>query len=140
MQPSTHLSKKTCIDVICQLCLGNYDLTKTEYKKLNQLRSDCITLFDPNNYDHEKLLKEVLENSGGTSWKSIGFQQENPRTDFRAGGFYSLKFIHYFSLFHHNVRVRLTVGIYRNDKIGLFFICYNMHKANCKVYIILVSV
>jgi hypothetical protein len=114
MQPSIHGTKKSCIEVLCKLCVKNCDLTKKEYKKFNALKKECITLYDQNNYEHERILNEILENSlDKTSWKKLGFQSENPRTDFRAGGFYALKFIHYFSIFHTEVIKNLFRNFYK---------------------------
>ena len=85
----------------------NYDLTKMEYKKYNLLRRECLIFYEESNANHEKLLKDLFDNFleigrdkfadvNSLSWKTLGFQGDNPRTDFRAGGFYSLKLMHYF--------------------------------------------
>ena len=127
MQPTIHENKKNCCEIICKLCVFNCDLTKKEYKKFNKLKSECITLYDQNNEDHEKLLKSILEYNKNKTWRQLGFQSDNPRTDFRAGGFFSLKFIHYISVFCNEefsemvdleyfffalICIRLSVGLF----------------------------
>ncbi len=117
VQPSVHEDKKSCCERFCYLLYTNQDLTKSEYKKYINIRKDCLAVYDERNEMHEKLLKDLfdtyldLTNSKNeekitTSWKILGFQvislvfnikSENPRTDFRAGGYYSLKFMHYFA-------------------------------------------
>jgi hypothetical protein len=101
MQPSIHDSKKSWFEILCKLCSFNSDLTKKEYRKFNSLKKECIELYDSNNAEHERILNNLLDKH--KSWKKLGFQTENPRTDFRAGGIFSLKFMHYFSVMHNDV-------------------------------------
>jgi hypothetical protein len=114
VQPASHDSKQWCCEKIMKnIILSNYDLTKSEYKKYNLLRRECLLLYEETNANHEKLLKDLFDNFleiakekisdlNSLSWKVLGFQGDNPRTDFRAGGFYSLKLMHYFIFKYSN--------------------------------------
>ncbi len=114
MQPASHDNKQWCCEKFLKnILLSNYDLTKIEYKKYNLLRRECLLLYEENNLNHEKLLKDLFDNFleiakekfsnlNSLSWKVLGFQGDNPRTDFRAGGFYSLKLMHYFIFKYSN--------------------------------------
>ena len=66
------------------------------------MKKQCLISFDNKIPEHQSMLND-LKTDDITSWKSLGFQSENPTTDFRAGGYYALKFLHYFSIKHPNV-------------------------------------
>ena len=108
---------------LCCCCI-NYDLTVSEYKSFNSLKKKVIPSYNAQNEEHEKTLKELfnktkelLNNDNNISsteiteittkessnedenekiWRKIGFQTKEPRTDFRAGGIYSLDLMMYF--------------------------------------------
>lgn len=107
--------------ILC--CCINYDLTVSEYKSFNTLKKKVIPSYNPQNEEHEKTLqelfnktKELLNNDNSSEitemsmkeknneekkdesniWRRIGFQTNEPRNDFRAGGIYSLDLMLYF--------------------------------------------
>ena len=113
---------KSFEEKLCCCCL-NYDLTVSEFKSFNLLKKKVIPSYNPQNEEHEKTLqelfnktKELLNNDNNISseiaeittkesnnddesekiWRKIGFQTKEPRTDFRAGGIYSLDLMMYF--------------------------------------------
>ena len=113
---------KSFEEKLCCCCL-NYDLTVQEFKSFNLLKKKVIPSYNPQNEEHEKTLqelfnktKELLNNDNNISseiteittkesnnddesekiWRKIGFQTKEPRTDFRAGGIYSLDLMMYF--------------------------------------------
>jgi len=113
---------KSFEEKLCCCCL-NYDLTVAEFKSFNLLKKKVIPSYNPQNEEHEKTLqelfnktKELLNNDNNISseiteittkesnnddesekiWRKIGFQTKEPRTDFRAGGIYSLDLMMYF--------------------------------------------
>ena len=114
--------QKSFEEKLCCCCL-NYDLTVAEFKSFNLLKKKVIPSYNPQNEEHEKTLqelfnktKELLNNDNNISseiteittkesnnddesekiWRKIGFQTKEPRTDFRAGGIYSLDLMMYF--------------------------------------------
>ena len=94
---------------ICCCCV-DYNITKNEFNSFIKLKIETNVPYDEKNSEHEKTLTSFLETSKNIykdiidfdsiseeeKWKIFGFQSENPRTDFRGGGFYSLKFMNYF--------------------------------------------
>jgi len=113
---------KSFEEKLCCCCI-NYDLTVAEFKSFNLLKKKVIPSYNPQNEEHEKTLqelfnktKELLNNDNNISseiteittkesnnddesekiWRKIGFQTKEPRTDFRAGGIYSLDLMMYF--------------------------------------------
>ena len=113
---------KSFEEKLCCCCV-NYDLTVAEFKSFNLLKKKVIPSYNPQNEEHEKTLqelfnktKELLNNDNNISseiteittkesnnddesekiWRKIGFQTKEPRTDFRAGGIYSLDLMMYF--------------------------------------------
>lgn len=116
-QPEYFSRKRSKIEKICSCIfdrirfLGRFTythktyLTNHEVSCFNLLIEKCTKPFDESNSAHEVLLGKVLEVSKNTVedqtksmslWRVIGFQSDNPRTDFRAGGIHSLKFILFF--------------------------------------------
>lgn len=91
---------------LCCCCDSAYDLTMKEYNLFEKLKEETIILYDETNKEHEKSLNELLEHgkelfkneniNEDEIWKRLGFQSNNPRTDFRGGGIYSVFFINYF--------------------------------------------
>lgn len=80
MQPALHDQKKFIFETACKCICYNYDLTKNEYKKYNNLKRECLKLFDLNNEDHNKMLDHLYELYGDIetkkdkTWKNLGFQ------------------------------------------------------------------
>jgi hypothetical protein len=69
------------------------------------LKAVAVQSYDQLNQRHEDSLKmlfltclgtEIPEDLRSKEWKTVGFQSENPRTDFRGSGYMSLLFIIYF--------------------------------------------
>ena len=93
-------------------------LTELEIIQFEKLKSLSLIEYSKDNKNHESLLESLLkyitfegkvklkkveknENDkedklSSSEWRSLGFQSNNPRTDFRAGGILSLKFICFF--------------------------------------------
>ena len=103
----TQIIEKSAFDkYLCCCCDSAYDLTIKEYNLFEKLKKETIILYDETNNEHEKSLNELFEH--GTElfkneninedeiWRRLGFQNNNPRTDFRAGGIYSVFFMNYF--------------------------------------------
>ena len=97
----TQIIEKSAFDkYLCCCCDSAYDLTIKEYNLFEKLKKETIILYDETNNEHEKSLNELFEH--GTElfkneninedeiWRRLGFQNNNPRTDFRAGGIYSV--------------------------------------------------
>lgn len=72
-----------------------------------------VQLFDDKNKDHENLLKQLWTisfpdqdpppNLKSKRWQAVGFQGENPRTDFRGGGVVGLQcIVYFFTAFRNN--------------------------------------
>ena len=116
---------KTCINDWLELiffCCYNYDITKEQYELYLTLKEKVSIPFNTEEQDHEILLQELFSNVNeligeekeyeittnsslnnneknnliSSLSKKIGFQTDNPRTDFRAGGLYSLEFMNFF--------------------------------------------
>ena len=91
----------------CCCCVDDRNnITNEHYKSYRTFLQICEESFDKTNPRHQKLLKDLEEEgkeimervkpSNTTSvWRFLGFQTENPETDFRAGGFLSLEFMLY---------------------------------------------
>ena len=113
---------KSFEEKLCCCCV-NYDLTVAEFKSFNLLKKKVIPSYNHQKKKKEKTLqelfnktKELLNNDNNISseiaeittkesnnddesekiWRKIGFQTKEPRTDFRAGGIYSLDLMMYF--------------------------------------------
>ena len=86
-------------------------LTKWEYSWYQQFVEEGID-YNEDNEQHEDELrklwniafnhKETPSNLKSKDWKTIGFQSENPRTDFRGGGIISLHWLIYFFTNYRN--------------------------------------
>ena len=78
----------------------NYGLREKEEVVIGQLQQEVATKFKANSAEHEGLLHEYFSTAmPGESrpgrrderWKLLGFQDDDPRSDFRGGGLLSLK-------------------------------------------------
>ncbi|KRX09093.1 hypothetical protein PPERSA_08809 [Pseudocohnilembus persalinus] len=104
-QPQTHLQNKGYIESILGLVIPNfnYDLTKNEIQAFKELQDEIndpeqnkILYFDQKNTNHNKFLTSLYyeltnstikeEDIDQEFWIQYGFQQKNPRTDFRGSG------------------------------------------------------
>lgn len=94
---------------ICLCCFRSFDTSHVSKEHIYQYyhwRHIASEPYDDNNPVHEDQLKRLFLISFPTAqmpsslitseWKKIGFQGENPRTDFRGAGFFSVKFLIYF--------------------------------------------
>ena len=116
---------KLCQEKIFCCCI-DYDLTISEFKSFNNLKKKVIPPYNPSNQEHEKILQDLMNKTkellninddnnsseiteitskeknneenkeDGNIWRKIGFQSNEPRNDFRAGGIYSLELMIYF--------------------------------------------
>ena len=79
-----------------------YDLDRDECDAHGRLKESAGVLYSSSNQNHEKVLKELYDEFVKShdppadqslktkAWGALGFQGENPRTDFRGGGAESL--------------------------------------------------
>nr|CAG4637235.1 EOG090X0AMT [Ceriodaphnia reticulata]SVE73104.1 EOG090X0AMT [Ceriodaphnia reticulata] len=87
---------------------------------MNQLLHDLEELrttgYDSSNQEHEEMLLELwkllmpereLESRVNNSWKDIGFQGEDPKTDFRGMGILGLQNLHYLAKNYSDVAVQV---------------------------------
>ena len=76
------------------------DLLKDEeedYENINDSNTISTNINNENNNNQNDLIKKLAYR--------VGFQNDNPRTDFRAGGFCSLQFMNYFTT-HHKIELK----------------------------------
>ena len=76
------------------------DLLKDEeedYENINDSNTISTNINNENNNNQNDLIKKLAYR--------VGFQNDNPRTDFRAGGFCSLQFMNYFAT-HHKIELK----------------------------------
>jgi hypothetical protein len=138
--PETNLEKLFCC------CCLDYNLTKSEYKSYLILKKKITPSYDENNEEHEKILSSLfsktkellsLDTSIDTTkistkesnnsddekiWRKIGFQTGNPRTDFRAGGIFSLDLMNYFVDNHKNE----YINIINEDYFTFALVCIRL--------------
>lgn len=95
------------IKYIC-CCCNKYDVTGQEYKIYTKLLKESTELYDEKNPSHEGALSQFYERAANIYlkmhpeceknkdlWRVFGFQGDDPRRDFRAGGVFSLKLMNY---------------------------------------------
>lgn len=99
--------QKTCCEKFCCCCFTQNDLTVSEYNSFEHLKKITSNPFDVKNELHNKLLERLRISSesifkennlkiDNNIWKTLGFQNiENPITDFRGSGVYSIILIEY---------------------------------------------
>ncbi|KAH7442944.1 hypothetical protein KP509_02G009100 [Ceratopteris richardii] len=82
------------------------DLTRDQEDRLHRLRVRIETAFDSHCIDHQEALKALwyaafpgsqLTGLISSQWKDMGWQGNDPSTDFRGGGFLSLENLLFFS-------------------------------------------
>nr|SVE74349.1 EOG090X0AMT [Daphnia barbata] len=83
---------------------------------LHDLESIRTTGYDSSNMEHEQKLLELwtllmpmteLESRISNSWKDIGFQGDDPRTDFRGMGILGLENLHFFAKNYQEVALQV---------------------------------
>lgn len=100
-------------ETACFCCAENCDLNKREARYFKKFTSNMISDYVGTNPVHESNLEKLFNLAYGCSpasdenveklsmiderWKDMGFQQKNPRTDFRGGGHLSLLCLIYFA-------------------------------------------
>lgn len=100
-EPVSHVKNKSLLVRLCAPCWPDNKnrLTRKELKSYNNLREEATIKIDPKCEDFDHLLRELfdvlteetLEEIPNEKWKEFGFQNSNPRSDFRAGGVVALK-------------------------------------------------
>ena len=156
------IKDKTCVNDWLELiffCCYNYDITKKQYELYLTLKEKVSIPFNTEEQDHEKLLQEFFSNVNeligeekeceittnssmnnneknnliSSLSKKIGFQTDNPRTDFRAGGLYSLEFMNFFVQKYKNE----SKEIFENKKFANFgLVCISLsYKLSLILYL-----
>lgn len=90
---------QTCTEKCCTC--GKNNLTEEELESLNSLRARSRVSFVKENQLHLSMLKhlwelcfpseEVPEDCKSSNWKTLGFQGNDPSTDFRGAGLFGLQ-------------------------------------------------
>ncbi|KAK8807135.1 hypothetical protein WA158_003894 [Blastocystis sp. Blastoise] len=91
----------------CTFCCKKYEdfLTQDEMIPIEEIREMSELPFKSDNTEHINMLKDIwkvvfpkdeVPVIPSSEWTKLGFQSENPCTDFRGHGYLSLKCIHYF--------------------------------------------
>lgn len=149
--PQQILEKSTEENLCC--CCIDYDLSISEYKLFNELKKRVIPPYDEKNPSHEYNLDQLLKkaksilykdnnkedasNKSTTNtnitndedspiWRKLGFQTGNPRTDFRAGGLFSLEFMNYFANNHEQEFTNMINEEYFTYALVCIRLCYLM--------------
>ncbi|PFH31184.1 ELMO/CED-12 family protein [Besnoitia besnoiti] len=111
-----------CLAVLrCGWCCGDFDaceLTHEEELAMHSLSAAACIPFDTEDPKHEALLRQFYEEVVGSpdapaadserDWKALGFQSQNPRTDFRGGGLLALQQLLFFARHFHEQMVILV--------------------------------
>lgn len=103
-EPITHVKNKTFAMKYCVHCsdFKRTRLTNQELAVFYSLRSECNIPFDPQDEEHNQLINVLwtsltkepeLEQIPNPRWKDFGFQNNDPRTDFRGSGVAGLKML-----------------------------------------------
>jgi hypothetical protein len=105
-EPITHLKNRSFIEVVFGSCFGDFgtQLTLEELIPYYGIQAEANKYFDNKCQDYDNLFRslwtkltgENIENVQNEGWKRYGFQNANPRSDFRGGGLLSLKQLIYF--------------------------------------------
>ena len=117
-EPTSHINNKpkSCRDKVMP-CLApipdGYELTQAEANFFGRLHMKMVMVYSPTNQKHEQKLRLLYENFlqpcnppgdpftlKTKAWGDLGFQGEDPRTDFRGGGYTSLAHIYSFCQEH----------------------------------------
>jgi len=105
-QPETHVKNQSLMAVICSSCCGKKfqtDLTYEELISFYKLKELANTTFDSHSTEYDYLFRQLWEafteetpqtpqqDIVNERWKEFGFQNSNPRSDFRAAGLLALR-------------------------------------------------
>ena len=100
VEPITHIRNKTFFEKLVSSCINQRRtmLSLAELRVYYKLKIEANTLFEFENEDHNNIVRELwfildgqkLEEIKNNGWKLFGFQNIDPRTDFRGGGILSL--------------------------------------------------
>jgi hypothetical protein len=116
-EPQSHqkgIKKSWRVIFPCWSVEDGYSLSKNEIEAFRSLERKTQEPYERSNAKHEEklgeLFKECLKKEGNEiqadlkseAWKDLGFQGEDPRTDFRGGGFMGLKQLFKFSIYHRD--------------------------------------
>jgi len=106
-EPLTHIKNKTLAQKYLKDCFQDKKtrLTPLEIRAFYTLRCECNITFDNENESHKKMVgalwsalfnEPMGDKIPNSRWKDVGFQNIDPRTDFRGSGTTGLKmFIQY---------------------------------------------
>jgi ELMO/CED-12 family len=141
-EPVSHIRnrKKGCIQLICP-CIGpepdGCELTQDESNHFGNTQKKMNVLYDKTNTKHENKLKDLYDNFVAPAqppadpitlktkaWGDLGFQGEDPRTDFRGGGYSSLCVIYNFCHSHTELLPRVKA---ENEKGNILFACSSIN-------------
>ena len=100
-EPKTHQKNFPFFLKLFLACWGDRKntLTRSQISSFNKLKRNSNILFNASCKDYDDLLQDLFEIFTGEHideivndrWKDFGFQNSNPRSDFRAGGLLALK-------------------------------------------------
>jgi hypothetical protein len=137
-EPLSHIKnrKKGCKEMICP-CMGpvpdGLELTQAESDAFGKLETKMKSPYDRTNAKHEAKLKNLYDEFvypadppadpatlKTKAWGILGFQGEDPRTDFRGGGFSSLVMILNFCRDNEDLLVRFKA---ETERGSMLFAC-----------------
>jgi hypothetical protein len=101
-QPETHLKNKSLMAMICSCCGDRFktDLTYDELISFYKIKELATTTFDSRSTEYDHLFRQLWEafteetphdEIVNERWKEFGFQNQNPKSDFRAAGLFALR-------------------------------------------------
>lgn len=141
-EPVSHINnrKKGCKQIICP-CIGpvpdGCELTQEESNQFGRTQLKMNTLYDKTNTKHERKLRDLYDTFvvpaqppadpatlKTKAWGILGFQGEDPRTDFRGGGFTSLCLIYDFCKTHTDLLPRVKAETERGN---MLFACSSIN-------------
>mmetsp|Transcript_45421 Transcript_45421/g.52262 ORF Transcript_45421/g.52262 Transcript_45421/m.52262 type:complete len:208 (+) Transcript_45421:224-847(+) len=105
----------TCLESCCFCVYKRYELNQGQVYVLNEARDECSILFNKEDEAHRfyviKLWEKVFPGQEldpvtlkSDQWKTIGFQNVDPSTDFRGGGLMAARNLLYFTQNYSDVR------------------------------------
>lgn len=117
-----HNEPRTFLQMFCCCCgrNGRQPLTNHELQRFEEFQNTFVHDYSEKNSDHEAALQSFFLHVFSDSerqnaddrmrsdiWQDIGFQRNDPRTDFRAGGLLSLLCLFYFARYQPNDFARI---------------------------------
>ena len=115
--------------------IQKYDPANVEHEQLLAALFDLV--FPPGSSDRQEANMETLHS---VRWIDVGFQQKNPRTDFRGGGMLSLHCIYYIAAYKPEFLKEMKVFGLREENQGIaaFFPAITIinvtHRLLCYLY------